>query len=77
MDTKKLNFIEKWAGRDEEGPYRDLVVLGDVEPTLFMGRWDWRENRNFWSIGPNVGNVCINPGEKKKVKVFIVEENEG
>lgn len=71
-----LNVISKWAARDEEGPYRDLIVIGDVEPTLFMGKWDWKENRNFWSLGPNEGNISIYPGQKKKINIYMLNEED-
>lgn len=72
MDTNNLNYVEKWAARDEEGRYRDIIVISDNEPTIMMGRWDWRDNNNFWSLGPNQCNISIRPGEKKKIKVFMI-----
>lgn len=67
-----LNYIEKWAARDEAGPYRDFILIGDNEPNFLMGQWNWNGSKQIWSVFPNETDVSLSPGQKMKIKLCMI-----
>lgn len=66
-----MNYIEKWAARDEMGPYRDSIIIGDKEPEFNNGRWSWAPNQQIWLVQLNSVNVSLVRGEKTEVNLFV------
>ena len=68
------NYLEKWASRDEDGPYKNVIIISENEPRLNMGKFTWELGikQQYYVIGINDTDLCLQPGQKTPVKMFVI-----
>lgn len=67
------NYLEKWACRSEEGPWRDYIIISDMEPRYEMGHFTWdTKNQQMFVVGINDTDLSLQKGTKQKVKMFLI-----
>lgn len=66
-----MNYIERWAARDESERTRQIIFIGEKEPFWQIDRWIWNPGQQFISVGPNDTDVNLLPGQKCRVRIKI------